>query len=134
MTPNQGGAANWPPPSYNPDTGLYYVSASRAFSVWYIYDPSDNLLPHGERRRKECPAVPVRRRKRERRSKLDREHVLDAIRANGHDPFFLQAAEKLDQQEGITLHPLGLPQELLIGVRSEDVGGNLFDCCALQRT
>jgi len=53
-----------------------------------LYDPSDNLLPHGERRRKECPAVPVRRRKRERRSKLDREHVLDAIRANGHDPFF----------------------------------------------
>ena len=41
VTPNQGGAANWPPPSYSPDTGLFDVSASRAFSVWYIHDPSD---------------------------------------------------------------------------------------------
>jgi alcohol dehydrogenase (cytochrome c) len=41
VTPNQGGAANWPPPSYNPDTGLFYVNATRAFSVYYIYDPSD---------------------------------------------------------------------------------------------
>jgi D-alanine-D-alanine ligase len=53
-----------------------------------LYDPSDNLLLHGERRRKERSATPVRRRKRERRSKLDREHVLDAIRANGHEPYF----------------------------------------------
>jgi alcohol dehydrogenase (cytochrome c) len=41
VTPNQSGASNWPPPSFNPDTGLFYVSAARAFSVWYIYDPSD---------------------------------------------------------------------------------------------
>jgi alcohol dehydrogenase (cytochrome c) len=41
VTPNQGGGTNWPPPTYNPDTGLFYVSASRAFSVYYIYDPSD---------------------------------------------------------------------------------------------
>ncbi len=41
VTPNQNGAANWPPPSYNPETGLFYVSSARAFSVWYIYDPSD---------------------------------------------------------------------------------------------
>ena len=40
--PNQGGATNWPPPSFSPQTGLFYVSASRAFSVYYIYDPSDN--------------------------------------------------------------------------------------------
>lgn len=40
-SPNQGGATNWPPPTYDPDTGLFYVSASRAFSVYYIYDPSD---------------------------------------------------------------------------------------------
>jgi alcohol dehydrogenase (cytochrome c) len=42
VSPNQGGAANWPPPSFSPATGLFYVSASRAFSVYYIYDPSDN--------------------------------------------------------------------------------------------
>ena len=41
VSPNQGGATNWPPPTFNPDTGLFYVSASRAFSVYYIYDPSD---------------------------------------------------------------------------------------------
>jgi len=42
VTPNQGGATNWPPPSFSPQTGLLYVSAGRAFSVYYIYDPSDN--------------------------------------------------------------------------------------------
>lgn len=42
VTPNQGGATNWPPPSFSPLTGLFYVAASRAFSVYYLYDPSDN--------------------------------------------------------------------------------------------
>ena len=42
MTPNQGGATNWPPPSFSPQTGLFYVSAGQAYSVYYIYDPSDN--------------------------------------------------------------------------------------------
>ena len=42
VTPNQGGGTNWPPPSFSPATGLFYVSASHAFSVYYIYDPSDN--------------------------------------------------------------------------------------------
>jgi alcohol dehydrogenase (cytochrome c) len=42
VTPNQAGAANWPPPSFSPATGLFYVSAARAWSIWYIYDPSDN--------------------------------------------------------------------------------------------
>jgi alcohol dehydrogenase (cytochrome c) len=41
VSPNQGGGTNWPPPTYSPDTGLFYVNASRAFSVYYIYDPSD---------------------------------------------------------------------------------------------
>ena len=42
VSPNQGGATNWPPPSFNPETGLFYVNASRAFSVYYIFDPDDN--------------------------------------------------------------------------------------------
>jgi hypothetical protein len=42
VTPNQGGAANWPPPTFSPQTGLFYVNATRAFSVYYIYDPGDN--------------------------------------------------------------------------------------------
>jgi len=41
VSPNQGGAANWPPPTYDPDTGLFYINATRAFSVWYLYDLSD---------------------------------------------------------------------------------------------
>ena len=41
VAPNQGGAANWPPPSLNPQTGLFYVNAARAFSVYYIYDDDD---------------------------------------------------------------------------------------------
>ena len=42
VSPNQGGATNWPPPSFSPATGLFYVSASRAFSIFYIYDPGEN--------------------------------------------------------------------------------------------
>ena len=40
-----GGGANWPPPSYSPATGLFYVNATRAFSVYYIYD--DDEKPEG---------------------------------------------------------------------------------------
>jgi alcohol dehydrogenase (cytochrome c) len=42
VSPNQSGAANWQPPTFSPQTGLFYVNATRAFSVYYIYDPSDN--------------------------------------------------------------------------------------------
>ena len=42
VTPNSSGAANWQSPSFSPMTGLFYVNATRSFSVYYIYDPSDN--------------------------------------------------------------------------------------------
>jgi alcohol dehydrogenase (cytochrome c) len=42
VSPNQGGAANWPSPTFCPQTGLFYVNATRAYSVYYIYDPDDN--------------------------------------------------------------------------------------------
>jgi alcohol dehydrogenase (cytochrome c) len=42
VTPDQGGAANWPPQSFSPATGLFYVPASRAWSIFYIYDPGEN--------------------------------------------------------------------------------------------
>jgi alcohol dehydrogenase (cytochrome c) len=42
VTPNQGGAANWPPPSFSPLTGLFYVPATQGWSIWYIYDPGEN--------------------------------------------------------------------------------------------
>ncbi len=41
VSPDQGGATNWQSPTFSPLTGLFYVNASRAFSVYYIYDPSD---------------------------------------------------------------------------------------------
>lgn len=40
VCPNQGGAANWPPPSFSPATGLFYVNASRGCSEYYIFDNS----------------------------------------------------------------------------------------------
>jgi alcohol dehydrogenase (cytochrome c) len=46
VTPNQGGATNWPPPTFSPQTGLFYVGAARAFSVYYIFDP-DLANPQG---------------------------------------------------------------------------------------
>ena len=47
VVPNQGGATNWFSPAFNPQTGLFYVNANRAFSVWYIYDASDNPMGWG---------------------------------------------------------------------------------------
>lgn len=47
VTPNQGGASNWQSPTYSPRTGLFYVNATQAYSVFYIYDPSDNPLGWG---------------------------------------------------------------------------------------
>ncbi len=41
VAPNQGGAANWPPPSFSPDTGLFYVNATDAWSIYYIFDDED---------------------------------------------------------------------------------------------
>jgi len=43
--PNQGGAANWFPPSYDPQTGLFYIDALNAWSVYYVYDL--NATPEG---------------------------------------------------------------------------------------
>ena len=40
VSPDQGGAANWPPPSFSPMTGLFYVNASDAYSIYYVYDNS----------------------------------------------------------------------------------------------
>ncbi len=47
VSPNQGGATNWQSPSFSPQTGLFYVSAARAFSIYYIYDPSENPMGWG---------------------------------------------------------------------------------------
>lgn len=45
VSPNQGGAANWPPPSFSPLTGFFYINATDAWSIYYIYD--DEEKPEG---------------------------------------------------------------------------------------
>jgi len=36
VSPNNGGATNWQPPSYSPDTGLMYVPTSDVYSMYYL--------------------------------------------------------------------------------------------------
>jgi acido-empty-quinoprotein group A len=44
VSPNSGGATNWPSPSFDPETGLLYVDTSETFSVFYLTDTD----PHPE--------------------------------------------------------------------------------------
>jgi alcohol dehydrogenase (cytochrome c) len=44
VSPPSGGATNWPPPSFNPETGLFYVNSSDSFSMFYLTDTD----PHPE--------------------------------------------------------------------------------------
>ena len=34
-------AANWPPPAFDPDTGMFYVNATEGYQMWYLTDTSD---------------------------------------------------------------------------------------------
>ncbi|HEV8393534.1 MAG TPA: acido-empty-quinoprotein group A [Vicinamibacterales bacterium] len=47
VSPNQAGGQNWPPPSFSPQTGLFYVNATRAFSVYYLYENENDDKPQG---------------------------------------------------------------------------------------
>ena len=38
VTPSSNGATNWWPPSYDPDTGLFYVSSAQSYSIFYLTD------------------------------------------------------------------------------------------------
>ena len=40
-----GGATNWPPPSFSPDTGLFYTNAKEGYSITYLTD--DDPEPQG---------------------------------------------------------------------------------------
>jgi alcohol dehydrogenase (cytochrome c) len=39
VSPVEGGTANWPPPAYSPDTGLFYTRENNAFNMLYLTDP-----------------------------------------------------------------------------------------------
>ena len=49
VNPASGGAANWPPPSFNPETGLFYLTATPSFSVYYLTDTSKRPEGYGGR-------------------------------------------------------------------------------------
>lgn len=38
VSPPSGGSTNWPPPSYDPDTKLFYFSATANYSTFYLTD------------------------------------------------------------------------------------------------
>ncbi len=38
VSPTTDGVTNWPPPSFSPDTGLFYVGTHEAFSAFYLTD------------------------------------------------------------------------------------------------
>ncbi|HEX6546303.1 MAG TPA: acido-empty-quinoprotein group A [Bryobacteraceae bacterium] len=42
-----GGGTNWYPPSFNPETGLFYVNAVRGYSLAYLTDTSPNPEGYG---------------------------------------------------------------------------------------
>jgi alcohol dehydrogenase (cytochrome c) len=49
VIPSAGGGTNWPPPSFNPETGLFYVGATPSYSVYYLTDTSDKPQGYGGR-------------------------------------------------------------------------------------
>jgi alcohol dehydrogenase (cytochrome c) len=36
VSSSNGGATNWPPPAYSPDTGLFYVPLAETYSMYYL--------------------------------------------------------------------------------------------------
>jgi alcohol dehydrogenase (cytochrome c) len=38
VSPGSDGTTNWEPPSYSPDTGLFYVAESNEYSIFYLTD------------------------------------------------------------------------------------------------
>jgi alcohol dehydrogenase (cytochrome c) len=39
VSPSNLGATNWPPPSFNPETGLFYICTNESFSMYFLMDP-----------------------------------------------------------------------------------------------
>ncbi len=39
VSPSNPGITNWPPPSFDPQTGLFYVQRNESYSIYYLTDP-----------------------------------------------------------------------------------------------
>ena len=44
VSPDNGGATNWPPPSYDPDTGLFYVQLDEVYAMYYLTESNQRLV------------------------------------------------------------------------------------------
>jgi alcohol dehydrogenase (cytochrome c) len=44
VSPDNGGATNWPPPSYSPDTGLFYLPAREVYAMYYRTETDDRQV------------------------------------------------------------------------------------------
>jgi acido-empty-quinoprotein group A len=49
IVPSSDGATNWPAPSFDPDTGLFYVNTVTSYSVFYLTDTDDKPEGYGGR-------------------------------------------------------------------------------------
>jgi alcohol dehydrogenase (cytochrome c) len=49
VNPASDGATNWPPQSFDPQTGLFYVSSTPSYSVYYLTDTSEHPQGYGGR-------------------------------------------------------------------------------------
>jgi alcohol dehydrogenase (cytochrome c) len=47
VSPNSSGFTNWPPPSYSPDTGLFYVGSTDTYSMFYLTDTDAHPQGYG---------------------------------------------------------------------------------------
>jgi acido-empty-quinoprotein group A len=45
--PSSGTATNWPPPSFSPQTGLFYVAAGDGYALFYLSDTDDHPEGYG---------------------------------------------------------------------------------------
>jgi alcohol dehydrogenase (cytochrome c) len=44
VSPDNGGSTNWPPPSFDPDTGLFYVQLRENFAMYYMTETDQRLM------------------------------------------------------------------------------------------
>ena len=49
VSPASGGATNWPTPSFDPQTGLFYVNTSYSYSIYYLTDTDEKAQGYGGR-------------------------------------------------------------------------------------
>ena len=47
VSPANGGISNWPPPTYSPQTGLFYVNVSQSYAVYYRTELNPKAQAYG---------------------------------------------------------------------------------------